>query len=155
MNPPDIGRQCGPCTACCTVMGVDEIGKKGGDRCEHVIDKLYKLSDRAGCGIYESRPQSCRDFKCAWLWLDKLRNMERPDIVGIMLDVNTEQSTVGGAFIAREVRPGAFDEDAGRALLERLAKRVLVLKVRGLRRWLMGPESEVRRVKDKLRIEIK
>lgn len=57
-NPAE--RQCGDCTLCCKVLAVTELNKAKGDWCSHVVKKR-------GCGIYETRPQSCRAFKCLWL----------------------------------------------------------------------------------------
>lgn len=74
-------RSCGECTACCTVLGVKEIKKHRGVTCPH----LLQAPGGAGCGIYETRPQSCRDFKC-W-WLDGPLEPEefRPDKIGIVV----------------------------------------------------------------------
>ena len=49
---------CGGCTVCCTVVGVNDLGKPFYARCEHQIER--------GCGIYLDRPRGCRDFVCAW-----------------------------------------------------------------------------------------
>jgi hypothetical protein len=49
---------CGGCTVCCTVMGLQDLGKPFYCKCEHVVEK--------GCGIYDSRPKSCNDFVCSW-----------------------------------------------------------------------------------------
>lgn len=53
-------RQCGSCTLCCKLIPVEELGKKAGQRCQHV---------RAGkgCSIYAKRPWSCREWSCLWL----------------------------------------------------------------------------------------
>lgn len=54
-----MSRRCGPCTFCCTAAGVPELNKPAGVPCEHITPE--------GCAIYEDRPESCRDFECAWL----------------------------------------------------------------------------------------
>jgi hypothetical protein len=41
-------------------MAVTELEKPKDAWCDHVIKKR-------GCGIYETRPPSCRAFKCLWL----------------------------------------------------------------------------------------
>lgn len=140
-------RTCGGCTACCTVMGVAEIGKGSWQRCD--------LECGNGCAAYLSRPPSCRDYSCLWL-LDPgqkvFRNMERPDRVGVVLDVTgldhpvTERLGMQAA-VAREVRPGAFEEPAARALLERIERKTLVIRLTpDGRQRLVGPEHLVRRV---------
>src|SRR3989304_1785027 len=82
MDPLPVvqSRACGPCTACCFTMGVTELAKPRNARCSRVIDGK-------GCGVYDGRPQSCQDFSCVWLMDDGrvLRNMERPDRVGLVL----------------------------------------------------------------------
>jgi hypothetical protein len=53
------GRECGSCTLCCRVLGIDEIAKPQGEWCPHCdVGKA--------CRIYETRPQECRDFYCGY-----------------------------------------------------------------------------------------
>ena len=52
------GRECGPCTACCTTIAVKELNKERGTKCVH---------EAGCCTIYESRPDCCRKFECMWL----------------------------------------------------------------------------------------
>lgn len=49
---------CGDCTACCTVIGVEELGKGNFCQCPHLTE--------SGCSIYEKRPTSCRAYACVW-----------------------------------------------------------------------------------------
>lgn len=132
-------RTCGDCTACCTVMGVKSIDKPEGTPCS----KLCK----AGCSVYAERPDDCRDFSCVWLQDDGrvLRNMERPDRVGVMFDVTQEGSKLGNALVARTVRPGAFLELAATRLIKKLARRTLIVLVDGERRGLVGPEDLIKK----------
>ncbi len=60
------------------------------------------------CGIYSSRPQSCRDFKCAWL--EGVGSHEdRPDKSGALIYMAADSN--GAPFIAAvECRPGVLDE---------------------------------------------
>jgi Fe-S-cluster containining protein len=56
MNLP---KSCGDCTACCgpyslSVPGVFEAFK----RCPH--------AEVSCCGVYETRPEGCREFQCLW-----------------------------------------------------------------------------------------
>lgn len=68
-------RACGECRACCTTCAVNELDKPLNTPCVHLVP--------AGCGIYESRPQSCRTYDCAWLQ-GYLRDADRPDLTGIV-----------------------------------------------------------------------
>lgn len=53
-------RQCGSCTSCCTLLEVTEVGTSVNEWCKH-------CEAGKGCTIYDSRPQMCRSFSCAWL----------------------------------------------------------------------------------------
>ena len=48
-------RQCGGCTLCCTVAGVNELKKPPMVACRHLAGK--------GCGIYASQPKACRRIR--------------------------------------------------------------------------------------------
>lgn len=60
MPTPALVRQCGSCTACCTLLEVTDVGKSMNEWCRH-------CDAGKGCAIYEHRPQMCRSFSCAWL----------------------------------------------------------------------------------------
>jgi len=56
---------CDGCTVCCKVMKVSELEKPGNTWCQHC-----KIGD--GCGIYDTRPESCRVYECLWLKTQRL-----------------------------------------------------------------------------------
>lgn len=60
MPEPQPQRKCGSCTLCCKLVGVKSLDKPPNKWCTH-CDKS------GGCKIYESRPDDCREFSCAWL----------------------------------------------------------------------------------------
>lgn len=64
-------RECGECTLCCKVMEVDALKKPAGKWCAH-------CTSSRGCGIYETRPEECRTFVCAWLQNSKLDDQWKP-----------------------------------------------------------------------------
>lgn len=74
-------RSCGTCSLCCTVLRVDELGKRAGDDCTH------QCGDK-GCGIYETRPQICRNYQCLWRQ-GGLEDDERPNATGGIVDLET------------------------------------------------------------------
>ena len=78
------GRDCGGCTVCCVLPNIDkpEIQKQSGARCVHCVG--------AGCAIYDSRPEVCRGFYCAWRTVDIFGDAWRPDISGVMPMIETE-----------------------------------------------------------------
>lgn len=72
---------CDGCTLCCTLLEVHELRKPVRTVCVHCTD--------TGCGRYETRPQSCRTFECAWLVSQRtsrpLPAELRPDRSGVVL----------------------------------------------------------------------
>ncbi len=73
---------CDGCTACCKVMHVRELDKPGDTWCPH-------CTIGTGCGIYETRPASCRTFECVWLKTQQSTNplpLElRPNTSGVVI----------------------------------------------------------------------
>src|SRR6185437_7109688 len=74
------GRECGACTACCRELTIesDALRKVQGVLCVH-------CTPEQGCGIYQTRPDACRDWYCQWrryAWLD---DSWRPDRSGLLL----------------------------------------------------------------------
>ena len=66
-------RPCGGCTACCSVFGVKELGKKPWTGCKHL--------EETGCKIYDKRPAMCKGFFCLWQG-GAGEEDERPDRLG-------------------------------------------------------------------------
>jgi Fe-S-cluster containining protein len=64
-HPIANGRECGKCSMCCKVLRIDELQKPAGKWCDHC-----KVGH--GCTIYETRPDVCRTFACAWLMSDRV-----------------------------------------------------------------------------------
>ncbi len=93
-------RECGTCSHCCSVLRVDELGKRAGLDCVH-------QRGQAGCAIHAERPSICRAYECLWLQ-GGLEDDERPDRTGGIVDLET--TGIGLRLGIREVRPGAFDE---------------------------------------------
>lgn len=125
----DSIRECGSCSACCTVLGVHEIKKGTYQTCEHLCE--------AGCLIYAERPGSCQTFECQWLRgvleVDGAIDTEmRPDACGVIFDYQPEPM-FGEVFTAWEVEPGASASSHARSIVKGLAERFLVMIVtRGL-----------------------
>jgi hypothetical protein len=123
-------RACGDCQACCTILGIKELGKPPWTRCEHQCDR--------GCNIYEDRPETCRGYSCLWqaglLDGDERR---RPDKFGVIFDVRVEGSEYvrpGDAVTVQawEVWPGALEQPNVLWLLNRIRERYpLVIRSRG------------------------
>lgn len=129
------GRRCGPCTACCTALAVDAIGKDEFRPCAML------RPGRGGCKVYETRPESCREWKCMWL-LGTGEASHRPDKLGIVLDVQWSEPIQAYFLKVFEVRPGAHKTPAAEALIKSIASAgpevVAVLIRPGGRRSIMG-----------------
>lgn len=65
-------RECGSCSMCCKLLFIEELSKPEGSWCP-------KFNKGTGCGIYITRPQSCRDYRCRWLDDGMLGDEWRPD----------------------------------------------------------------------------
>jgi hypothetical protein len=86
----DLGcRKCGSCTACCTWLGVEELRKYTGEKCEHL--RVVPVTKR--CSIYHNRPGSCARYKC--LWLAGFGEEElRPNKSGILITPYPMESSI-------------------------------------------------------------
>jgi len=107
---PGIG--CGPCTLCCDVSAVPELGKPAYARCQHLTTK---------CEIYESRPNQCRVYRCAWhLSLLGDRVDRRPDATGVVLQF--EENEGRWYLVLYEAVAGAAFTDKARYLADIVMK---------------------------------
>lgn len=92
---------CGSCSMCCRLMSVDDMDppKVAGVWCTHCAPTTDKP-----CTIYESRPTSCRTFKCFWLHSQSQPEMQlppdlRPDRCKVVLAITD------GQVLAAHVHP--------------------------------------------------
>lgn len=94
-----------------------------------------------GCAAYADRPKSCRTYVCIWHEMpDRLRDDQRPDRVGLILEPWAPPDGVGVGIVAREVTPGAFRSPAGAELLAPIVEHIPVLVVfPDGRRTCIGP----------------
>lgn len=109
--------KCGDCNACCVVLGVTEIGKEEFQECPHIFWR--------GCGIYDTRPSECRNYKC--LWLDSFSDegiLLRPDHLGVILDVAEVKKLGVPVLVVREVRPKVFEDPNVQVLVKAAAKSI-------------------------------
>lgn len=54
-------RTCDNCSLCCKLVGVDRFKKKMGEWC------TYANTKKGRCTIYDTRPDECKKYNCAWL----------------------------------------------------------------------------------------
>jgi hypothetical protein len=91
-------RECGECTACCSVLHVKALNKPAGQDCKFLTPN--------GCGIYSIRPhRPCRVFKCVWL-TNPFSDEDRPDKSGVILwiaQVEGQNAVVASLLPGREI----------------------------------------------------
>ncbi|HSU04584.1 MAG TPA: hypothetical protein VLI93_03350 [Acetobacteraceae bacterium] len=91
---PDLvaGRTCGECNVCCVALTIDdaELQKLQGHRCRH------SQRDNS-CGIYPTRPHTCRTFFCGWRRLKWVREPLRPDKSSVLIRLHGEVSSENGS----------------------------------------------------------
>ena len=77
-------KTCGPCTECCRLMPVEEIGLKAYQGCSMRRTLIHAAGP--GCAVYARRPHSCRTWSCGWLMSPDLPDELRPDRCGFVID---------------------------------------------------------------------
>lgn len=122
LGPAIPARACGDCVACCQVLNIDEpdMVKPADQMCMHCTGK--------GCGVYDSRPQVCRDWDCVWRRIDSMPMETRPDHLGVLftIDRQAEPQTPFDRlyFVARAM-------DGGEALKKGPTKDVCMMLAHG------------------------
>ena len=101
------GRSCGDCTLCCRLLGVPELEKPAGTWCA-------SCEVGCGCGRYDDRPASCRNFECFWLMEDGFPDELRPDRSGVVIAFEDSDSVV---LHVDPERPDALTRPAAEGLL--------------------------------------
>lgn len=118
-------RSCGSCTMCCKVYDVPPIDNKPrGIWCKH-------CKPGRGCGIWESRPQFCRDFHCHWILDSSFGEEWKPEKSKLVMNYRPNDN----AFVVMvdPGSPGAWLREpyhSGlRALAGRLAQKRHVVEI--------------------------
>jgi len=108
-------RQCGGCTACCTVYPVKALNKPAAVTCKHVCS--------TGCAIYSTHPQECKTYECLWRANHVGTEDDRPDKTGVIFGSNYDKD-LGVILYAQEFRKGSIEKML--PMIENLARRNLV-----------------------------
>lgn len=140
--PTHPGKACGPCTACCSSVPVQEIGLPAYQRCPHLMGPP---SAHIGCGVYETRPDSCYRWSCMYLASD-LPEEFRPDRCGFVVDPIPDMVRVAGIEKPAGqiwVLPGheeAYNGERGRHVIEGFCSQGLAVM------WRLppGPDGKAR-----------
>jgi len=125
------GRECGTCNVCCVALTIKdpELQKPQGYRCHH-------LTADHRCGIYETRPTTCRRFDCGWRILKWVRPTLRPDRSGVLVRAHLERSAA-----TKSDKPGIIVTLLSRSALkaEGLAETVAAAVSAGAPVWVHIP----------------
>ncbi len=100
-------RSCGSCNLCCDLLEINEVGEDGTPFAKQAwtLCRHCDIGNIGGCcTIYENRPRTCRDYRCAWLMgfgsID-----DSPQVTKIL--VNPEDSEGFGPMLNfHELEPG-------------------------------------------------
>lgn len=78
-------RECGACTVCCELPAILDpaLRKAPGVRCPNCLQQ-------GGCGIYETRPETCRGHYCAWRCLAQFDESWRPDLSKVYIELKSD-----------------------------------------------------------------
>ncbi len=143
LGPVLPGRECGDCTACCSVLTVDtpEFSKPAGVACVHVRG--------GGCAIHAVRPTICRTWFCGWRRVAAMPDAARPDRSGVLVSLNfvrSPQNCFEGVSINVRLMPGsdAIASGMAAAVLDAVCDRLVPVWVSdGTRKMLMHPDAQV------------
>ena len=76
-------KTCGDCKLCCKVMAIETLAKPAGSWCPH-------CKQRTGCGIYQRRPDECRNYTCLWLVDERLDQRWKPNKSKLVLTTSED-----------------------------------------------------------------
>ncbi len=84
LGPAIAARACGDCVACCQVLNIAEADmvKPADQMCMHCTG--------TGCGVYDARPQVCREWDCVWRRIDSMPPETRPDRLGVLFTIDRQ-----------------------------------------------------------------
>ena len=88
---PVRSRECGECNICCSALLIDDppVKKLPNVLCEHWC---------GGCDIYDSRPNTCREFLCGWRQSATFAESWRPDRSNVLVRVLAQKPKLSVVF---------------------------------------------------------
>lgn len=92
-------RTCNGCTECCTLLPIEPFDKPANQKCKHDTGH--------SCRIYDTKPNCCHVFTCAWLQ-GGIPKAHRPDKTGVVVWATILIGTGGERtpVVRATVRPG-------------------------------------------------
>jgi hypothetical protein len=112
---PVPGRSCGTCTMCCKLYPVPPMDKPSNVWCK-------ACSPGKGCGIWETRPQFCRDFHCHYILDADVGDDWRPDICKFIMNFQTSNMLYVKVDPANRL---AWKEEPYYSVLKRLSEKFI------------------------------
>jgi hypothetical protein len=112
-------RSCGSCYACCVWLGIEELQKWTGQKCQHLKGPA---SGNKRCKIYTHRPHACSGYRCMWLQ-GYGPDMLRPSRSGVLLTGYDSERKPGSVAITAIV----FDIEKAKPILDDLIKELISL----------------------------
>lgn len=144
-------RACGSCTACCTVLQVNDLKpapKPGYCNCPHQRVTRDRRGRKPGCQVYADRPPTCQGYECYWLG-GLFENRDRPDRIGMIVDsadgVLVGLSSLAGfpVIVVRECWDGAHNGKRFKLAMAGLITRTAILYHGEGYPYLMAPNAEM------------
>lgn len=77
-------RECGECKMCCSWLIGSAFGWEFG------AGKSCRFLECNGCGVHKARPESCRNYQCAWSQ-HLLPEEMRPDECNVLVSVENNE----------------------------------------------------------------
>jgi uncharacterized cysteine cluster protein YcgN (CxxCxxCC family) len=80
--------ECDGCTLCCKLLRIDETNSIPNEVCNY-------CEENTGCKIYNTRPEPCKIFECAWKQMKNAGDELRPDKCGVLFEKWSDYIMVG------------------------------------------------------------
>lgn len=123
MELPMSERSCGDCDVCCNILEVKELNKQGYKNCENKLESN-------GCKIYETRPNSCKEWSCCYILGLIPDDVElRPNKLGLMFyPVSAKNNDLNmSMYMAQEVWPNARESKEAQELIALFKIKMLTM----------------------------
>lgn len=130
---------------CCKLLGIEEFKKPRLTWC-HLV-QIGK-----GCGDYENRPPTCRNFECVWLQSPHLPDDERPDGTGVVAFIPERERSL--QVHVDPHKPDAWRRGITGRFIHRASAELPVLVTIGDRRKAVGTEDVLRDLEIRKGIDI-
>jgi len=146
-----VTRDCGNCVACCIWSRVKEINKPELTPCQYLKKGAIEGKNCQNCTIYETEPQACKDYFCAWI-AGYGEEEDQPNRCGVLIDPQITE--FGLVLFARDMWKGASKMDMGKKAIKRISEEmnliVLIADEKSLKiKRIEGPDELMKGFKKK------